>query len=264
MNISSMYSSFATSQLTSLQSTTSSTSTSNISSSNTTSIGSGYTSARQTQDTLDISAEGRLMAKPEAPDFESMSNEEFTEHLTAVKDQLSAIGVEIPDLSTMSDDEISALKADMAAQGPPNGANSAILDDSSSSAEVSGTDSAEVSGTDRPQGPPPPPPPSGTGETDESSLLETMLEATETEEADDSSLLETLLEATETEDSADAEKTGRPQGPPPPPPAGSAEESELSTIEEMLENLETEEAETIMSSSDFLISHAGQMMQTYY
>lgn len=149
-------------------SSVSSTSTSSSSTSSTTS----------SYDSVSISSTGQMMAAEGShpPDFDSMSTEDFRDHLVELQETMAANGVDtssFTDPTTMSDEDLEALKDEMSSMGKggPRGK----------------------------QGPPPPPPPSTetTESTSETDTLETLLEALSEEEDEDESattqLLNTLL-----------------------------------------------------------------------
>lgn len=67
---------------------------------------------------LDTSAISYADTKPAPPDFDSMSIDEFSAHIQEVQAKMLEDGVEsnLPDISEMSDDELLALKDDMASR----------------------------------------------------------------------------------------------------------------------------------------------------
>lgn len=119
--------------------------------------------------TLEISSQAQMMSRvnaKEAPDFDSMSTEDFREHLLDVRSTMEADGLDtssMQDIENMTDLELESLKNEMAESKPkpPEGG--------------------------RPEGPPPPPPGERTGATSSETdslvaLLEAMKEASEEEE----------------------------------------------------------------------------------
>lgn len=110
-------------------------------------------SATNSTDSYSISAQARASQGP--PDFDSMSTDDFRSHLEQIQSELVADGVDVsgfPDYANMTDDELDAMKSEMASAGPP----------------------PPPQGSGKPQGPPPPPPSSSSysiEETDESDEL---------------------------------------------------------------------------------------------
>ncbi len=125
-------------------------------------------------DSVSFSSTGQMMAAEgnHPPDFDSMSTEDFREHLIELQEAMAASGVDtsnFTDPSTMSEEDLNALKDEMASMGSR--------------------------GPQGKQGPPPPPPPStsSTSETDEDEMLQALLDAIEEEEDNNSELLSSLL-----------------------------------------------------------------------
>lgn len=148
----------------SVSSASSATSSSSTSTTSTTSVAS--------YDSTSFSTTGQMMAAEGShpPDFDSMSTEEFRDHLVELQEAMAASGVDISgftDPTTMSDDDLNALKDEMSSMGSR--------------------------GPQGKQGPPPPPPPSSTSETDEETALQALLAAIEEEEDTTTSLLSSLL-----------------------------------------------------------------------
>ncbi len=125
-------------------------------------------------DSVSISSAGKMMAAEgkHPPDFDSMSTDDFRDHLVKLQEEMAANGVDtsnLTDPSTLSDEDLQTLKDEMSAMGK--------------------------GGPQGKQGPPPPPPPSETSSTSstETDLLE-LLEALEEEEEDNTAdLINTLL-----------------------------------------------------------------------
>lgn len=145
-------------------------------SSSTSSTSSATSTSTSSYDSVSISSTGKMMAAEGShpPDFDSMSTEEFREHLIELQEKMAESGVDISsftDPTTMSDEDLNALKDEMSSmgQGGPNGK----------------------------KGPPPPPPPSEmTSTTETTDSLDLLLEALEEDEEEEdltTQLLNTLL-----------------------------------------------------------------------
>lgn len=147
------------------------------SSSSATTTTSSYTGS---YDSASFSSTGKMMAAEGShpPDFDSMSTDEFRDHLVELQEKMAADGIDISgftDPTTMSDDDLNALKDEMASMGKggPQGKN----------------------------GPPPPPPSSSTSVeesygTDESETLEKLIEILEkAEEEAEESIVQTMFNA---------------------------------------------------------------------
>lgn len=116
-------------------------------------------------DSVSISSAGKMMASEgnRPPDFDSMSTEDFRAHLVELQEKMAADGVDtsgFTDPTTMSDEDLNALKDEMSAMGK--------------------------GGPGGKQGPPPPPPPSETSTTSatETDTLQQLLETLTSEEED--------------------------------------------------------------------------------
>lgn len=73
-------------------------------------------------DSFEISAEARDMAsRPEPPDFDSMTDDEFREHITEMSDQLTAQGFDVSNIADMTTEELQALKDEMVEYGATMG-----------------------------------------------------------------------------------------------------------------------------------------------
>ncbi len=148
-----------------------------VSSSTSSSTASSSTSVSSSYDSVSFSSTGQMMAAEGShpPDFDSMSTEEFQEHLIELQEKMAANGTDTSsfiDPSTMTEEELLALKDEMSSMGSR--------------------------GPQGKQGPPPPPPPaeetSVTEEEDETlDLLLSMLNNEEDDSDEDSSLLTDLL-----------------------------------------------------------------------
>lgn len=113
-------------------------------------------------DSYEISDEARSMAsRQHAPDFDSMSDDEFRSHISEIEDKLTEQGFDVSDIENMSSEDLASLKDEMVAYGAENGPNGPA---------------------DGKQGPPPPPPRDATSTTETSSLEELLLEALEDDE----------------------------------------------------------------------------------
>lgn len=125
-------------------------------------------STTQNYDTIEISSEGRMASMPPRgprPDFESMSTEDFREHLIEVQTQMANDGIDISSLNDpaeMTDEELDALKTEFM-EGAGRGG--------------------------RPEGPPPPPPSSSSIEEEAAAtsteLIDTLLQALNNDDEDD-------------------------------------------------------------------------------
>ncbi len=132
--------------------------------------------ASSSYDSVSISSTGKLMAAEGShpPDFDSMSTEDFRAHLVELQEKMAESGVDtsgFTDPSTMSDEDLNALKDEMSSMGKGKAGGK--------------------------QGPPPPPPPSESTSTSttESDSLSLLLEALEEEEENNmSDLINTLLQ----------------------------------------------------------------------
>lgn len=80
----------------------------------------GSSSFGYSQDSVDISSEGHIhLSKVAPPNFDSMTIDDFKSHLEEMQSTLAYNGYESTfDISSLSDDELSALKDDMASRGP--------------------------------------------------------------------------------------------------------------------------------------------------
>lgn len=100
-----------------------------------------------TQDSVQISSAGQASVGQTPPDFNSMSTDDFRDHLLEMQATLEAAGYSSDlDISSLSDDELNSIKDDMASRG--KGGN-----------------------------PPPPPPPSGTESSSSTSYTDELLES---------------------------------------------------------------------------------------
>ncbi len=173
--VSSLHSSVLTSYVPTMGSVNSS---GTVSSSSSAYTSTATTTSTSSYDTTSFSSTGMMMAAEGSspPDFDSMSLDEFCDHLVDLQDAMAENGVDISTLvdpTTLSDDELSALKDEMSSMG-----------------------SRKAGGK---QGPPPPPPPSSTSSTEdtdevEETTWETMLAALEAEADEDTqSFLDSLL-----------------------------------------------------------------------
>ncbi len=147
------------------------------SASSTTSTSSSVSSS--SYDSVSFSSTGQMMAAEGShpPDFDSMSTEDFREHLIELQETMAANGVDtssFTDPSTMSEEDLLALKDEMSSMGK--------------------------GGPQGKQGPPPPPPPSESTSTSTSStetdLLELLESLQEEEDSNTSDLINTLLGTT--------------------------------------------------------------------
>lgn len=143
------------------------------SSSSSTASTSSYTSS--SYDSVSFSSTGQMMAAEGShpPDFDSMSTEEFREHLIELQEKMAESGVDISnftDPSTMSEEDLNALKDEMSSMG--------------------------AGGPQGKKGPPPPPPPetSTSISEEEEDTLDILLQALSDAEEDDSNSLTELLE----------------------------------------------------------------------
>lgn len=146
----------------SVSSVASSTSSSSVSSSSTTSA---------SFDSVSFSSTGRMMAAEGShpPDFDAMSTDEFRDHLVELQEKMAADGIDtsnMVDPSTLSDDDLNALKDEMSAMGSR--------------------------GPQGKQGPPPPPP-STSVEEDTDEMLQTLLDAMEEDSDSTAQLISSLL-----------------------------------------------------------------------
>lgn len=152
---------------------------SSVSSANSTTSTSSSVSTSSSYDSVSFSSTGQMMAAEgnHPPDFDSMSTEDFREHLIELQETMAANGVDtsgFTDPTTMSDEDLNALKDEMSSmgQGGPRGK----------------------------EGPPPPPPPSETTSTSsttsstEADILELLESLTEEEEENSSDLIQSILD----------------------------------------------------------------------
>lgn len=92
-----------------------------------TSSGSDFTSLLRVEESNSLAGQMASLGAEsmgQAPDFDSMSLEEFQDHLCELQASLAAYGVDISDLadpSTLSTEELEALKEEMSSRGknPP-------------------------------------------------------------------------------------------------------------------------------------------------
>lgn len=100
---------------------------SSLYSTSSTSSSSSALSFSSTLDSFQISSEARDLASRPAPppDFDSMSSDEFREHVTEMQDILTEQGFDVSNIADMTDEELDALKSEMVEkgaefqQGPP-------------------------------------------------------------------------------------------------------------------------------------------------
>lgn len=121
-----MYTSSISSDLYSILGISSSTNSSTTTSISTTDFSdmllSALTSATSTYADSSVSS-ASASTRQAPPDFDSMSLDEFRSHIEELQAKADEYGVDthLPDISNMTDDELSALKDDMANKRPPHG-----------------------------------------------------------------------------------------------------------------------------------------------
>lgn len=126
-----------------------------------TSSSSVSSSVSSSYDSCSFSSAGRMMAAEgqHPPDYDSMSTDEFCDHLVELQAAMAEQGIDTSsfvDPTTLTDDELNALKDEMASMG--------------------------AGGPQGKQGPPPPPPPSYETSVDEEvDTLDLLLQAMEEE-----------------------------------------------------------------------------------
>lgn len=134
-------------------------------------------------DSVSISSAGQsYLTQSTPPDFESMSIDDYRDHLLEMQSTLESYGYTSDlDISSLTDDELSELK-----------------------------DSMGTHGKGGQQGPPPPPPPSSssTNASSTSDLMNSLLDALDSaEDESDIELLETFLDALEEQGYSSASTT---------------------------------------------------------
>lgn len=73
------------------------------------------------QDSVSISSAG-MASMQTPPDFDNMSIDDFREHLSEMQSALTEMGYSSDlDISSLTDDELSSIKDDMASRGPKGG-----------------------------------------------------------------------------------------------------------------------------------------------